>query len=175
MQADNGYTAARLQMVKTQIEARGIRDENVLHAMENVPRHLFVPKALQPYAYTDSPLAIGYGQTISQPYIVAFMTEALRLPPKAKVLEIGTGSGYQAALLSQLSSTVYTIEIIKNLNKKALFKKLGYTNIHTKIDNGYKGWAAAAPFDAIILTAASPHIIASLLHQVNIGGTLLCH
>lgn len=169
------YSAQRLQMVKEQIERRGIRDTLVLKAMRKVPRHLFVPQYLQDHAYIDSPLPIGDGQTISQPYIVAFMTEALKLSGKEKVLEIGTGSGYQAAVLAEIVTKVYTIEIIPPLGKKAgeLFKKLNYENINVEIGDGYRGMPEQAPFDAIMVTAAPEHIPQSLIEQLKPGGRMI--
>jgi protein-L-isoaspartate(D-aspartate) O-methyltransferase len=165
----------RIQMLENQIRARNITDKEVLRAMQIVPRHLFVPKQLEAYSYEDRPLDIGYEQTISQPYIVAFMTEALKIHEDSKVLEIGTGSGYQTAILSAICQEVYTIEIVKELaeSTKKLFKQLGYTNIHTKIGNGYKGWQEAAPFDAVIVTAAADYIVDELLTQLKVGGVMV--
>ncbi|MDR0329449.1 MAG: protein-L-isoaspartate(D-aspartate) O-methyltransferase [Rickettsia sp.] len=165
----------RLQMLETQIKRRGIQDKQVLSAMHIIPRHFFVPETLKDYAYEDKPLEIGYGQTISQPYIVAFMTEALQVNEESKVLEIGTGSGYQAAILSEICKEVYTIEIIKELAKstKELFQLLGYTNIYARTGNGYKRWSEVEPFDAIIITAAIDHIIDDLLAQLKIGGRMI--
>lgn len=161
--------AKREYMVRTQIEARGIRDPRVLRAMREVPRHRFVPESLRSQAYTDGPLPIGEGQTISQPYIVALMTELLDLHGNEKVLEIGTGSGYQAAILAELSKEVYTIEIIPSLATKArkVLDSLGYQNIFTRIGNGYFGWPEKAPFDRIILTAAPPEIPSVLVDQLS--------
>ena len=169
------YTVKREQMVKTQLEARGIRDVATLLAMQNVPRHLFVPENKKPYAYTDGPLPIGDGQTISQPYIVAFMTEALQLKESDKVLEIGTGSGYQAAIFAKLVDTVYTIEIVKNLAFKAKdrLQDLGYANVNVKWGDGYHGWPAKAPFDAIIVTAGADNIPQPLIDQLKIGGKMI--
>lgn len=165
----------RIQMLENQIRARNITDKEVLRAMQIVPRHLFVPKQLEAYSYEDCPLDIGYEQTISQPYIVAFMTEALKIHEDSKVLEIGTGSGYQTAILSAICQEVYTIEIVKELAEptEKLFKQLGYTNIHTKIGNGYKGWQEAAPFDAVIVTAAADYIVDELLTQLKVGGVMV--
>jgi len=162
-------------MVREQIEARGVRDPRVLAAMRKVPRHLFVPPKFQPLAYTDSPLPIGYDQTISQPYIVAFMTEALQLKPEDRVLEIGTGSGYQAAVLAEPTREVYSIEIVEPLAKEAAERllSLGYRNIHVRAGDGYRGWPEAAPFDAIIVTAAPTHVPAPLLDQLREGGRLV--
>lgn len=162
-------------MVQQQIAGRGVRDRRVLDALRAVPRHLFVPSLMQPYAYLDSPLPIGYGQTISQPYIVAFMSEALKLKPQDHLLEIGTGSGYQAAVLSLLVESVYTIEIVEPLGKEASkrLQRLGYTNVKVRIGDGYRGWPEAAPFQAIIVTAAPGHIPQPLLDQLAPGGRLV--
>jgi protein-L-isoaspartate(D-aspartate) O-methyltransferase len=169
------FADLRKEMVKNQIEARGVKDKRVLKAMLKVERHLFVPKAQVSNAYDDTPLPIGYGQTISQPYIVAYMTEVLKLKGNEKVLEIGTGSGYQAAILSLLCKEVYTIEIIKELGETARkrLKQLGYKNVYVKIGDGYKGWPEKAPFDAIMLTAAPDHIPAPLKQQLKNHGRLL--
>jgi protein-L-isoaspartate(D-aspartate) O-methyltransferase len=165
----------RAAMVRDQIEARGVRDARVLAAMRKVKRHLFVPAEGQASAYDDRPLSIGEGQTISQPYIVAFMTEALRLKPKARALEIGTGSGYQAAVLGELAREVYSIEIVKPLGERAakLLARLGYKNVKAKVGDGYQGWPDKAPFDAIILTAAPERLPAPLLAQLAMGGVLV--
>lgn len=165
----------RVHMVNTQIKTRGIQNPNVIDAMLKVPRHRFVPKTLQAYAYEDRPLEIGYGQTISQPYIVAFMTEALGLNETSVVLEIGTGSGYQAAILSKIGKKVYTIEIVKELAEQAerLFHQLGYVNIYARTGNGYNGWPEVSPFDAIMVTAAAEGIIYNLLDQLKVGGRLI--
>lgn len=162
-------------MVERQIAGRGVRDQRVLDALRAVPRHLFVPSSMQPYAYMDSPLPIGYGQTIPQPYIVAFMSEALKLKPQDRVLEIGTGSGYQAAVLSLLVKSVYSIEIVEPLGKEASkrLQRLGYTNVKVRIGDGYRGWPEAAPFQAIIVTAAPGHIPQPLLDQLAPGGRLV--
>ncbi len=151
-----------------------VTDERVLAAMRSVPRHEFVPEAMDERAYADTPLSIGHGQTISQPYIVAFMTEMLRLGPSDKVLEIGTGSGYQAAVLAELVAEVYTIEILRPLAEraKATLARLGYENIHSKQDDGYKGWPEHAPFDAIIVTAAAGHVPPPLWEQLAPGGRM---
>ena len=164
----------RASMVK-HIASMGVRDSRVLTAMGRVKRHLFVPDNVKRDAYADSPLAIGQGQTISQPYIVAFMTEALELSPGDKVLEVGTGSGYQAAVLAEIAREVYTIEIVKPLGERAesLFKKLNYKNILVKIGDGYQGWSEHAPFDAIIITAAPPIIPETLLKQLKNGGRMI--
>ena len=162
-------------MVATQIEARGIADPQVIRAMQEVPRHEFVPERLKSLAYSDGPLPIGDGQTISQPYIVAFMTKALKLMPHDKVLEIGTGSGYQAAVLAEIVDSVFTIEIIENLGKsgEARLMRLDYQNVFVRIGDGYQGWPEEAPFDAIIVTAAPDHIPQPLIDQLKIGGRLV--
>jgi len=169
------YRLARERMVETQIKARGIKDERVLKAMLKVPRHLFVDEALRDQAYGDFPLPIGEGQTISQPYIVALMTEALELKGIERVLEIGTGSGYQTAILAELALWVYTIERFQALLERAkkVLKELGYKNISFKLDDGTLGWKEAAPFDAIIVTAASPDIPPPLVEQLAEGGRMV--
>jgi len=169
------YAKVREKMVRQQIARRGIHDERVLAAMRSVPRHLFVPKSCRHAAYHDGPLAIGQGQTISQPYIVALMTEALELKGQERALEIGTGSGYQAAILSQLVSRLYTVERIPELAMRAqeLFRQLGYDNILTRIGNGTLGWPEHAPYDAIMVTAASPDIPEPLTEQLAEGGRLV--
>jgi protein-L-isoaspartate(D-aspartate) O-methyltransferase len=167
--------AARERMVQEQIVARGIRDPRVLEALRKVPRHRFVPPAMQPSAYEDSALPIGLGQTISQPYVVAFMTEALKLQPQDRVLEIGTGSGYQAAVLSLLVREVYSMEIVERLGRdaEARLKAMGYANVHVRIGDGYRGWPEEAPFDAIIVTAAPPDVPPALLAQLRPGGRMV--
>jgi protein-L-isoaspartate(D-aspartate) O-methyltransferase len=169
------YSSSREKMVKEQIVNRGISDRATLNAMKKVPRHLFVPADIKDEAYEDNPLPIGYGQTISQPYIVAYMTEVSRPSPREKVLEIGTGSGYQAAILAEITDTVYTIEIIPELAKEASdrFKKLGYKNIITRYGDGYKGWPEHSPFDIIIVTAAAEKIPQPLLDQLAENGRLV--
>lgn len=166
---------ARERMVRQQIEARGVRDPRVLEAMRKVPRHLFVPSSLQSHAYDDTPLPIGHQQTISQPYIVAFMSESLELKPGQRVLEIGTGSGYQAAVLAELAREVFSIEIVEPLAKEAdeRLKELGYTNIKLRVGDGYRGWPEAAPFDAIMVTAAPDHVPPALIEQLAEGGRLV--
>ena len=169
------YANLRKEMVETQIRARGVRDERVLAVMERVERHLFVPEKYRPFAYEDNPLPIGEGQTISQPYIVALMTELLELKGKEKVLEIGTGSGYQAAILSELARKVYTIEILKPLAESAgeRLKKLGYKNVLVKCGDGYQGWQEYAPFDGIIVTCAPAYIPQPLVEQLAEGGKMV--
>jgi protein-L-isoaspartate(D-aspartate) O-methyltransferase len=166
--------AERVRMVDTQLKAQGIRDTRVLEAMTAVPRHRFVPDARQSLAYADSPLPIGYDQTISQPYIVAFMTAALEIEPHHKVLEIGTGSGYQAAVLGQLARHVYTIEIVAPLAERAraALADLGYGNIEVRTGNGYLGWPEQAPFDRIMVTAAPLEVPPALVEQLAIGGLM---
>lgn len=162
-------------MVKAQIESRGVKDPLVLKAMRKVPRHLFVPKNYQEEAYADEPLPIGEGQTISQPYIVALMTELLGLKGGEKVLEIGTGSGYQAAILAEIAKEVYSIEIICPLAERAesTLKELEYKNVTVKCGDGYQGWKEHSPFDGIIVTAAPDHIPQPLVDQLKIGGRLV--
>ncbi|HUT62573.1 MAG TPA: protein-L-isoaspartate(D-aspartate) O-methyltransferase, partial [Anaerolineae bacterium] len=169
------FTLERQKMVVHQIAARGIKDTRVLEAMNKVPRHLFVPDGYLSSAYADYPLPIGEGQTISQPYIVAFMTESLDLKPDDRVLEIGTGSGYQAAILAEIVHEVYTIEIIESLGERArtLLGKMGYENIFVKIGDGYKGWPDEAPFDAIIVTCAPEDIPPALIEQLKEGGRMI--
>ena len=166
--------AQRRAMVKNQIRARGVKDATVLEAMSNVPRHWFVPAGLRHLAYRDQPLPIGENQTISQPYIVALMTEVLRLTPDSKVLEIGTGSGYQAAVLSEITPHVFTIEIVEPLARRAIasFTKHGYNTIRTRIGDGYGGWAEHAPFDAIVVTCAPDHIPPELPKELRTGGRI---
>lgn len=174
--AENGpFQAARDEMVSQQLKARGIEDPAVLAAMKSVHRHAFVPESLHNRAYADSPLPIGEGQTISQPYIVALMTARLDLERTDKVLEVGTGSGYQAAVLAKIVDEVYSIEIKEKLHGKAAqtLKSRGYTNIHTRHGDGYFGWPKAAPFDAIMITAAVDHIPPPLLKQLKEGGKLI--
>jgi protein-L-isoaspartate(D-aspartate) O-methyltransferase len=169
------YKTMREGMVETQIKARGVKEPRVLAAMLKVERHLFVPKDLHPTAYSDQPLPIGEGQTISQPYIVALMTELLDLKGEERVLEVGTGSGYQAAILAELAREVYTIEIIEKLATSAekLLLDLGYKNIKVKAGDGYLGWPEAAPFDAIIVTCAPDHIPRPLMDQLREGGRIV--
>lgn len=164
----------RAAMVQT-VKSKGIDDSATLEALQHVPRHLFVNKPYQSYAYEDRPLPIEHDQTISQPFIVAFMTQMLDLQAGEKVLEIGTGSGYQAAVLSELTPEVYTIEIVEPLGEQAQkrFKELGYSTIQTKIGDGYKGWPEHAPFDAIIVTAAAGEVPDPLVEQLKPGGTMV--
>ena len=166
---------ARERMVQEQIIARGISDPRVLAALREVPRHMFVPAEMQPSAYEDSALPIGLGQTISQPYLVAFMTEALELKPQGRVLEIGTGSGYQAVVLSLLAGEVYSMEIVERLGVEAevRLKRMGYANVRVRIGDGYRGWPEAAPFDAIIVTAAPPEVPHALVAQLRLGGRMV--
>lgn len=168
-------TDERQKMVRTQIRRREIDDPNVLRAMRTVPRHAFVPPAQRRYAYEDRPLSIGQGQTISQPYIVAFMTEALHLDPNSVVLEIGTGSGYQAAVCAEIARRVYTIEIVEPLAIRAAkqLKELGYSNVFVKAGDGYYGWPEKGPFDAIIGTAAADRIPPPLIEQLRPGGRMI--
>ncbi len=172
---DAGSRQARDRMVRDQIEARGVRDVRVLEAMRVVPRHLFVPPEMRIYSYADSPLPIGEGQTISQPYIVAYMSEALALRPGDRVLEIGTGSGYQAAVLARLCREVYSMEIIPALGKAAAERlaQMGFSNVRVRVGDGYKGWPEAAPFDAIIVTAAPERLPQALVDQLAAGGRMV--
>jgi protein-L-isoaspartate(D-aspartate) O-methyltransferase len=169
------YEPSRKQMVEEQIIARGISDSLVINAMLTVKRHFFVPANLMQLAYNDRPLPIGYGQTISQPYIVAIMTELLEVKKTHRVLEVGTGSGYQAAILSLLADSVFTIEIVEPLARsaKAKLKVLGYKNVIVKCGNGYKGWKEHAPFDGIIVTCAPDEIPPLLLDQLVTGGRMV--
>lgn len=162
-------------MVDSQIAARGVADSAVLDAMRSVPRHLFVSESHRGEAYEDYPLPIGQGQTISQPFIVAAMTEALALSPKSRVLEIGTGSGYQSAVLAEIAKEVFTVEIIETVGRQAesTLAALGYTNINVLIGDGYRGWPEYSPFDAIIVTAAPDHIPQPLLDQLTADGRMV--
>lgn len=173
--ADDGLTARRNEMVERQIRVRGVRDMRVLDAMRKVPRERFVPSNLLAHAYDDGPLPIGYSQTISQPYIVAYMTEALGVSRDHKVLEIGTGSGYQGAILGELAGTVYTIEIVPELARRATatLAALGYSNVHVRAGDGYAGWPEHAPFDRILVTAAPEEIPKPLLDQLSARGRLV--
>jgi protein-L-isoaspartate(D-aspartate) O-methyltransferase len=173
--ASDEYRVKRQEMVKKDIKGRGIKDKKVLDAMSKIKRHLFVKEGLRSKAYRDHPLPIDEGQTISQPYVVALMTEALHLKSTDRVLEIGTGSGFQAAVLGEIAKEVYTIEIRKNLADRSekLLKKLDYKNIKVKHADGYFGWEEYAPFDAIIVTAAANHIPAPLIKQLKEGGRFI--
>ena len=173
-QADN-WQALRQQMVDTQIRARQVQSESVLQAMARVPRHLFVPESLRPYAYEDRPLPIGREQTISQPYIVGYMTDVLQLEPSHRVLEIGTGSGYQAAVLAEIATHVYSIEIVPELadGARRALTESGYRNVDVRTGNGYLGWPDRAPFDRIIVTAAPPTIPNALVDQLAVGGIMV--
>jgi protein-L-isoaspartate(D-aspartate) O-methyltransferase len=167
--------AQRQRMVEQQLKPRGIKDEHVLAAMAKVPREEFVPADVRRSAYEDGPLPIGYDQTISQPYVVAFMTEQLRPKRSDRVLEIGSGSGYQAAILGELVAEVYTIEIVEPLAKSAetTLQRLGYNNVHIKVGDGYKGWPEEAPFDAIIVTCAPEKVPQPLVDQLKDGGRMV--
>jgi len=173
--AAQNFAILRSDMVEKQLKARNIRSEAVLDAMRTVPRHLFVPENLHSLAYNDSPLPIGLKQTISQPYIVAFMTEQLEPVPGMKILEIGTGSGYQAAILAYLGCEVYTIELLEELSSRAekILTELNFKNVQIKCGNGYLGWPEAAPFDAIIVTAAPEKIPEKLIEQLKEGGKMI--
>ena len=173
-QADR-YAGPRREMVAQQLRARGIGNAKVLAAMERVPRQEFVPPLVRALAYTDRPLPIGHGQTISQPYIVAFMTEALKPAPTDRVLEIGTGSGYQAAVLAELVAKVYTIEIVQPLGERARadLARLKYDNVQVRIGDGYEGWPEHAPFDAIIVTCSPEHVPQPLVDQLRDGGRMI--
>lgn len=175
MQEIEPFAKARKRMVESQIKARGVHDPRVLKVMERVPRHLFVSEEMRPDAYEDHPLPIGFGQTISQPYIVALMTSLLDLKGSEKILEIGTGCGYQAAILANLAAEVHTIERIKNLADSAGINlaSLALTNIHIHVGDGSLGWPEAAPYDGILVTAASPAVPANLIEQLKTGGKLV--
>jgi len=172
---NDGEAKERARMVETQIVARGVRDPRVLAAMRKVPRHLFVDPSQRPHAYDDRPLPIANNQTISQPYIVALMTELLELPVGSRVLEIGTGSGYQSAVLAELASDVYSIEILPELARSAgeKLRELGYANVTVREGDGYRGWAEHAPFDGIIVTAAPERIPEPLVAQLVPGGRMV--
>jgi len=169
------FAAERERMVKEQVAMRGVTDERVLRAMRKVPREQFVPEQIRGQSYSDGPLPIGYDQTISQPFVVAFMTEKLGLRPTDRVLEIGTGSGYQAAILAELAAKVYTIEIVEPLGKRAeeTLQRLGYKNVQVKIGDGYQGWPEHAPFDAVIVTCAPDHVPRPLVEQTKEGGRIV--
>ncbi|MGH7464446.1 MAG: protein-L-isoaspartate(D-aspartate) O-methyltransferase [Longimicrobiales bacterium] len=172
--AQDPYAAERARMVR-ELRARGIGDQRVRAAMARVPRHRFVPASLASLAYGDHPLPIGFDQTISQPYIVAYMTEAADISPTDRVLEIGTGSGYQAAILAELAREVYTIEIVAELatGARTVLRDLGYTNVHVRTGDGYLGWREHAPFDAILVTAAPDHVPPALVEQLAVNGRML--
>lgn len=172
---DRAFTAARQRMIEKDLKGRDISDLQVLEIMGRIPRHLFVEKSLQRQAYADHPLPIGEGQTISQPYIVALMTQILRIKPGEKVLEVGTGSGYQAAVLAELTDQVFSIEIREKLTQAAskILKELGYNQVRLKSGDGYFGWEEFAPFDAILVTCAANHIPPSLIKQLKEGGRLI--
>src|SRR5918994_4029538 len=169
------YSEARRTMIERDIARRGIKDQRLLRAMASLPRHLFVPEEMRRSAYQDRPLPIGAGQTISQPYIVAFMTELLELEGRERVLEIGTGSGYQTAVLAALAEQVFSVEILAELSARAdrTLKQLGSQNVKLKVGNGFHGWAEEAPFDAIMVTAAAPEIPLPLWNQLREGGVLI--
>ena len=175
LQTEDTKMKSREEMVRNQLVAEGITNAAVLEAMTEVPRHEFVPEALRPHAYADGPLPIGHGQTISQPFIVAYMTQALELSKEDTVLEVGTGSGYQAAILGKLAKEVYTIEIVPPLAESArnILAKLGFQNVHVKLGDGYLGWPEAAPFDAIIVTCAPDRVPEPLVSQLKEGGRLV--
>ena len=172
---DDPFILQRENMVREQIASRGVTDEKVIKAMLKVKRHLFVPVNMRQFSYEDSPAPIGYNQTISQPYIVGYMTDVLDIQPDDKVLEIGTGSGYQAAILAELAQEVYSVEIIKELALSAdkRLKSLGYANIKVLHGDGYKGWLKHAPFDAIIVTAAPKAMPEKLIQQLKVGGRMV--
>ena len=172
---EDQFREIRQLMVETQMERRGVSDPRVLAAMSKVPRHRFVPKPLWQQAYSDYPLPIGEDQTISQPYIVALMTESLELTGSEKVLELGTGSGYQAAVLAELAAQVYSIERLPSLARTAeqVLKELGYTNVEVRVSDGTLGWLEEAPFDGILVTAGSPQVPPPLVEQLALGGRLV--
>ena len=171
----DAFRQARLAMVADQVAARGVKDPRVLDAMRAVPRHEFVPLTLRDDAYVDSPLPIGHGQTISQPYIVALMTELARPSPADRVLEVGTGSGYQAAVISRLVSRVFTVELVDPLaqSASAVLRRLGYSNVTVRSGDGYLGWPDEAPFDIVLVTAAPEQVPAALVAQLKPGGRLI--
>lgn len=173
--SEAALAAARINMVREQLAARGLRDPRILAAMGRVPRHAFVPAGAQAQAYDDGPLPIGYGQTISQPFIVGLMTLAVDPKPGDRVLEIGTGSGYQAAVLSSLVAEVYSVEIVEPLARRAEadLKHLGYGNVHVRVGDGHLGWPEAAPFDAILVTCAPDQVPRPLVEQLKVGGRMI--
>jgi protein-L-isoaspartate(D-aspartate) O-methyltransferase len=172
---EDPLAAERERMVAEQLAARGIADGRVLEAMRRVPRHEFVPAAARARAYQDRALGIAHGQTISQPYIVAAMSELARVGPGARVLEVGTGSGYQAAVLAEMGAEVWSIEIVEPLAREAgaTLARLGYAKVHVRAGDGYRGWPAAAPFDAVLVTAAAPRVPPALIEQLRVGGRLV--
>jgi protein-L-isoaspartate(D-aspartate) O-methyltransferase len=172
---EEDFRESREKMVKQQIKGRGIRDDAVLKAMGTVKRHLFVPSSQTEEAYADRPLPIGYGQTISQPYMVAYMTQVIKPSPSASVLEVGTGSGYQAAVLGEIIKQVYTIEIVPELGAAASkrLQRLGYRNVQVKVADGYHGWKENAPYDAIVVTAAAEYVPPPLIEQLKEGGRMV--
>jgi protein-L-isoaspartate(D-aspartate) O-methyltransferase len=172
---NNKFLEKRERMVDAQIETRGVKDQKILAAMRKVPRHVFVPENMKRYAYQDEPLLIGEGQTISQPYIVAYMSEALQLKGHERVLEVGTGSGYQAVILAEIVKEVFTVELVESLSVRAqeVIKELGYQNIHFKIGDGTFGWEDHAPYDAIMVTAAPAKVPKSLQEQLKIEGRMV--
>ena len=174
-EATDAFAAQRTRMVRDQLRSRGIREQAVLAAMARVPRHRFVPTMYEDMSYADHPVPIGFDQTISQPYIVAYMTEAAQVSPSDKVLEVGTGSGYQAAILGELAREVYTIEIIPELasGARTLLEELGYKNVHVRTGDGYAGWKEHAPFDAIVVTAAPDHVPQALVDQLAVNGRMI--
>jgi protein-L-isoaspartate(D-aspartate) O-methyltransferase len=171
----NNFLEKRERMVDSQIETRGVKDRKILAAMRKIPRHVFVPENMKRYAYQDEPLLIGEGQTISQPYIVAYMSEALQLKGHERVLEVGTGSGYQAVILAEIVKEVFTVELVESLSVRAqeVIKELGYQNIHFKVGDGTFGWEDHAPYDAIMVTAAPAKVPKSLQEQLKIGGRMV--
>ena len=173
--ADDLFSTARARMVAETIASRGVKDPRVLAALRKVPRHEFLPANVRPQAYDDGPVPIGHGQTASQPYIVAVMTELAELGPRARVLEIGTGSGYGAAVLAEVAGEVYSIELLEPLATSArrTLERLGYDRVHVRHGDGYRGWPEAAPFDAIVVTAAPPEVPKALLEQLAPGGRLV--
>lgn len=175
MEAEDEYTRRRQKMVREQLQTRDITDEKVLAAMLKVPRHKFIPEGLIDFAYEDNAQMLSQGQTISQPYIVAYMTQALELRGTERVLEIGTGSGYQVAVLAGLAAEVYTVEILPELQKRAIatLQNLGYSNIHYRVGDGYMGWPEYAPFDRIIVTAAPERVPETLINQLKEGGRMV--
>ncbi|MCX8160059.1 MAG: protein-L-isoaspartate(D-aspartate) O-methyltransferase [Candidatus Saccharicenans sp.] len=175
MSQDSTFDRERKDMVEYQIRRRGVSDKKVLKAMLRVPRHLFVPEQMKELAYGDEPLPIGEGQTISQPYIVAYMTEALKLHGRERVLEIGTGSGYQTAVLAEIVKEVYTVELIPELSDRAraVLEKLGYQNIHFRVGDGTLGWPEHAPYDAVLVSAAPASVPPTLVEQLKVGGKMV--